>query len=118
MSVEKWIGVIVSLLVIGIAFAIMGPAACTRKVQAWKTGACGADWLVVQYSQDGGIIATWELDDKSIGNEENSDGIYFTDGHGNVVHLSGHYIYVELEDKKDEVRELLLGKEPETVSRE
>jgi len=58
----------------------------------------GADWLIVQYNQSGGIISHWTLKKKAIFNEENSDGIYFTDDYGNVVHLSGHYLYIEADN--------------------
>ena len=50
----------------------------------------------MQYAQDGSIINSWDLDDKSVGSEEGSDGIYFTSNSGNVIHLSGHYAYVQV----------------------
>jgi len=87
------------LVVIFIGFFLaVGPAGCNRRISAWKAAAYGSDWLVVQYSQDGDVINSWELKGKSIGSESNSDGIFFEDNEGNVVHLSGHYIYVETKD--------------------
>jgi len=68
---------------------------CQRMAAAGWSEVAGADWLVVQYSQDGGVINYWALTDKSVGQETQSDGIYFIDDDESVVHLSGHYIYVE-----------------------
>jgi len=42
-----------------------------------------------------GVINSWKLKGKSVGSESNSDGIFFEDNEGNVVHLSGHYVYIE-----------------------
>jgi hypothetical protein len=80
-------------LVIGI---LIGPKGCERHVQSWQSSAYGSDWLVVQYSATGNPLNIWELKNKSIGNEASSDGIYFLDNDGNVVHLSGNYIYVQI----------------------
>ena len=100
MSTEGKIVIGLIVLVIVICGIIIGPAGCDRKISAWKAGAYGSDWLVVQYSQDGSVMNSWELKNKSIGNESQSDGIYFTDVDGNVIHLSGHYIYIETKDFK------------------
>jgi hypothetical protein len=86
------------LLIIIIIVAIMGPAGIERSFSGWSASAYGSDWLVIQYTQDGSIISAWELKDKSVGNESNSDGIYFVDDSDNVVHLSGHYIYVQIKN--------------------
>jgi len=76
--------------------AVVGPAGASRALRGWSAKAYGSDWLVVQYTQSGSVISSWELHGKSVGNETSSDGIYFTDDTGNVVHLSGHYVYVEV----------------------
>lgn len=93
------IGVIV--LISLIMFFVMGPSGCYRKVKSWKADAYGSDWLVVQYSQSGDVINYWVLHDKSIGSEATSDGIYFTDDDENVVHLSGHYVYIQINNQKE-----------------
>lgn len=85
------IAIVILLLVL-----VAGPARISRMWEGYKADAYGADWVVVQYAQDGSVISHWELKSKSVGNEEQSDGIYFTDNSGNVVHLSGHYIYVQV----------------------
>ena len=103
--------VVVAVILLGI-FLVIGPKGCSRHYNAWVSDAYGADWLVVQYAMDGSIIAKWRLANKSIGNESNSDGIFFLDSSGNIVHLSGHYIYVRIAPYGgDAVRKKLLGEE-------
>ena len=77
-------------------FLVMGPKGCSRQFNSWKASSYGSDWLVVQYAQDGSVINHWKLHNKSVGNEDNSDGIYFLDDQNNVVHLSGHYVYIQV----------------------
>ena len=88
---------IAAVVVLGIVL-IVGPKTIERQFSSWRASAYGSDWLVVQYSGMGKVMTHWELHDKSIGNEEHSDGIYFTDDNGNVIHLSGHYVYVQVKD--------------------
>ena len=97
---KKLISVIVGIIAVVVILlaAIIGPKGCVREVKSWKADAYGSDWLVVQYAQDGSIIHTWQLEDKSVGSERDSDGIYFPDNNGNIVHLSGHYVYVQVKD--------------------
>lgn len=92
-----------------IAIIIGGPAGIKNKWAAWRASAYGSDWLVVQYTQDGSIIKSWELKNSAIHSESQSDGIYFTTEHG-VVHLSGHYIYVQ--NPTDEMRDDLVTHHP------
>lgn len=96
-SEMKVVALIVSVFLVCIAL-IIGPAGCERYFASWKASAYGSDWLVVQYSQDGDVINSWELRGRSVGSESQSDGIYFKDNDGNIVHLSGHYIYIETMD--------------------
>ena len=97
--------IIVIILAITAIILLVGPQRIYRSYKGWKTDAYGAEWLVLQYAQDGSIIAYWELHKKSIGNETNSDGIYFTDNDGNVIHLSGHYIYIQVNKNLDELKQ-------------
>jgi hypothetical protein len=87
------------LLVFGVVTIILailvGPSGCERHLSSWKASAYGSNWLVVQYAQNGSVINHWELKDRSVGSEENSDGIFFKDNDGNVVHLSGHYVFIQ-----------------------
>lgn len=94
-------------------FASIGPAGCSRMVQTGFASGWGSDWLVVQYAQDGSVIASWELTGASVASETNSDGINFVDSSGAVVHLSGHYVYVQISDarqRKDALAKLLEGR--------
>jgi hypothetical protein len=94
-----YVGVAFFIAVMAVViFIIVGPAGISRRVDSWLGDAYGSDWLVVQYSMSGDVINYWELKDKSIGSEEGSDGIYFTDNDENVVHLSGHYVYIQVND--------------------
>lgn len=94
-------------------FLIMGPAGISRSFQKWNASAYGSDWVVVQYTQDGSIISHWELNNKSVASEENSDGINFVDADGNMVHLAGHYVYVQVsgsEGQKAALKRLVEGR--------
>jgi hypothetical protein len=100
--------VIIGLLLL-VVFIVVGPRGCVRKVSSWSADAYGATWLVVQHAQDGSVINHWVLLDKSIGSESQSDGIYFTDHNGDVVHLSGHYVYMQTDKPGDTARAYLVG---------
>ena len=101
---------ILAALFAGGVFVFSGPSGISRSWSNYQANWGGSDWLVVQYAQDGSVIATWELHDQAMGSEQNSDGIFFTDNDGNVVHLSGHYVYVQVTDGKWEpVRERFTG---------
>jgi hypothetical protein len=80
---------------------IIGPAGLYNKFNAWQASAYGSDWLIVQYAQNGSVITHWELEDAAVHSEDSSDGIYFTTDHG-VVHLSGHYVYIQSPTKEME----------------
>jgi len=86
-------GGIAIVIALGI-FLLMGPAGIYNQFSAWKASAYGSDWLVIQYTLDGGVNNYWELKNSAIHNESGSDGIYFTTDHG-VIHLSGHYLYIQ-----------------------
>lgn len=108
-------GVAVVAIVVLLA-VITGPQGCRNRLRSWSSSAYGSDWMIVQYAQDGSVITNWEVKNRAVNNEQNSDGIYFIDDDGNVVHLSGHYVYVEIRgDKWDEARRRLL---PETPKQE
>ena len=87
-------GCVSGIVVIIVSFLALNKN-CQRSTSAAWSSVAGADWLVVQYSQNGDVINYWTLTNKSVGNEGSSDGIYFIDDDGSVVHLSGHYVYVE-----------------------
>lgn len=87
-------GIIVVVIVIGAM--VIGPQRISRFWASYKADAYGSDWLVVKEDMYGNTIRHWELNDKSVGSEKGSDGIYFIDEGGDVVHLSGFYTYVQV----------------------
>ena len=91
-----WVsGFLVALL---IGLAIVGPSRLYRAYRDWKTDAYGANWLVIQQDMNRNPVHIWKLKNRSIGNEEMSDSIFFTDNNGYVIHLSAPYIYLEVTD--------------------
>jgi len=82
---------------IGILFALVtGCAGMNRGCSSDIATTFGADWLVTQIAADGHIVNCWALKDRSITNEHASDGIYWKDGDGNLVHISGWYNRVQV----------------------
>jgi len=89
------------MLIIGMLLAVLlggallvGPSGCKTAVSSWFASSYGSDWFIVQYAQSGCVITSWELYDEAVKNEGQSDGIYFITPEG-VVHLAGHYVYVQ-----------------------
>lgn len=89
---------------------ISGCAGCNNSWSSWKAQSFGTHWLIVQYNAMGEILFSWEFDG-SVSNEGHSDGIFFTTS-GGVVHLSGHYIYIQNPDS-DTRKKLLTDKMPQ-----
>ncbi len=56
----------------------------------------GGDWIVLQYGFDGTPINCWKLKDVGITNERGTDGIYWQDPAGHLVHISGWYNRVQV----------------------
>lgn len=87
---------VIGLILFGIGvIACMGPAGVKTSLSGWYASGYGSDWLVVQYAQSGCVIHSWDLQSEAIKNEGSSDGIYFVTEEGPVVHLSGHYTYIQ-----------------------
>ena len=59
----------------------------------------GADYIVAQFRMDGTVMNCWKLTNVSVSNEENSDGIYWTES-GHLVHIAGIYNYVQVDGGK------------------
>jgi hypothetical protein len=55
-----------------------------------------ADWIVLQYGYNGDPINCWELKDTAITNEEKTDGIYWREPSGHMIHISGWYNRVQV----------------------
>jgi len=100
----KWIAVgIIVVIIIGTLIA--GPDRLSRYWKSYKADAYGSDWLVIKEDMSGNTIRYWELNDKSVGSEEGSDGIYFIDENGDVVHLSGFYTYIQVQGSFEKARD-------------
>lgn len=56
----------------------------------------GGDWIVLQYGFDGVPINCWKLKDTAISNEEHTDGVFWQDPGGHLVHISGWYNRVQV----------------------
>lgn len=75
---------------------IAGCAGWNRGCSSWQAQALGADWVIVQLNAYGKVIRCWQLEQVSVANEEGSDGIYWKNEIGNLVHLSGFYNRVQV----------------------
>lgn len=76
----------------------------------WATQA-GADWIIVQYGFNGDPINCWKLQNVSVSNEQSSDGIYWKEGSGHLVHISGWYNRIQVDGGRYEEAAKLLGVE-------
>jgi len=100
-----------------VLFLMVGPQGCKARMSSWKASAYGSDWIVIQYAQNGDVVNSWELRNKAIKNEQQSDGIYFVDSNNNVIHLSGHYTYIQIADGNwDAAKEKYLTKQVERTN--
>ncbi len=81
-------------------FFFLGACAGTqRSCSSCAASEFGSDWVVVQLDLNGNPFRCWALRDTSIDNESQSDGIYWLDsGTGNLVHISGLYNRVQVEN--------------------
>ncbi len=88
--------VIGAFVVVIFLVLFIGPNRISRYWASYKADAYGSDWLVIKEDMYGDTIRYWELKNKSVGSEANSDGIYFIDENGDVAHLSGFYTYIQV----------------------
>jgi hypothetical protein len=68
-----------------------------RGCSSWNAESFGANWIVVQYAMDGSPMNCWKLSNVSITNEQSSDGVYWKDPSGHLIHISGWYNRVQVE---------------------
>ncbi len=110
-SDAEWGKLIIGIVVVAVLLlAFIGPNRISRYWASYKADAYGTNWLVIKEDMSGDSIRYWELKDKSVGSEANSDGIYFIDENGDVVHLSGFYTYIQVKGdfeaaKKEHLKE-------------
>ena len=77
--------------------AFSGCAGIQRGCSSVGASSFGADWVIVQMDDRGVPYRCWTLEDTSVTNEEDSDGIYWLSPNGHLVHISGHYNRVQVE---------------------
>ena len=91
------------LLVVVVGTLLVGCAGFDTWSASLNASTVGADWIVVQYRLDGMPINCWAMESTAIFNEASSDGIYWKDPRlGHLVHISGWYNRVQVENKKFE----------------
>lgn len=94
---------------------LSGCAGLGRGCPSIWASAAGADWIIVQYGLDGSPIAAWKLTNVSVANEQNSDGIYWKEGSGHLVHVSGWYNRVQVAGGDYQNAAKLLGIEVDKI---
>lgn len=94
-----------------------GCAGCKREWTATVAGATGTDWIVVQLGFDGHPVNAWKLVDVSVANESSSDGIWWQDRDGHLVHISGWYNRVLVKNGQFEDAAKLLGVDVALIKR-
>jgi hypothetical protein len=75
---------------------LAGCAGWQRDCNSSVASSFGADWIVLQYGFDGTPINCWKLTNTGITNEQGTDGIYWQDPAGHLVHISGWYNRVQV----------------------
>lgn len=76
---------------------VTGCAGWNRQCSSSCANNMGADWVVVQTDMDGRPFRCWTLNDVSVANEDNSDGIYWQSADGHLVHISNNYVRVQVD---------------------
>lgn len=76
--------------------ALVGCAGMQRTCSSGCASSLGADWVVVQFDMSGKPFNCWRLEGTSIDNESSSDGVYWLEGSGNLVHISGWYNRIQV----------------------
>lgn len=85
-----------NVLMIAVLSLVFSCAGIERGCSSGCANHLGGDWIVVQYDMRGEPFACWKLYDVSMTNEKNSDGIYWLDAAGNLIHVGGWYNRVQV----------------------
>lgn len=84
-----------------IAILLAGCASLDRGCASCAATSFGADWIVVQQrATDGQPYNCWLMENVSISNEAQSDGIYWLTPEGHLVHIAGQYARVQVKNKR------------------
>jgi hypothetical protein len=112
----KWGGLVAAVILLIIVMSITLIPGCNRTATSFWAGATGADWIVVQYSYDGSPINCWKLNGVSVSNETQSDGVYWKDENGHLIHIAGWYNRVQVSGGRFEEAAELLGVDAKKIT--
>lgn len=76
---------------------LAGCAGLSRDCSSGCNSSFGADWIVVQFDLRGKPFNCWRLPNVSMTNEPHSDGIFWQDRDGHLVHISGWYNRIQVQ---------------------
>lgn len=88
---------------------LLGCAGVQRDCSSSCASNLGGDWVLVQYRFDGTPINCYQLKDTPITNEPHSDGVYWQDEGGHLVHISGWVNRVQVSGGKYDEAAKTLG---------
>lgn len=83
------------LLIAGVILAL-SCAGTQRDCAKGCSSQLGANWLLVQYSNEGRPISCWQLRDVPL-REEEGGGVFWLASDGNLIHINGWYNNVQVE---------------------
>jgi hypothetical protein len=84
---------------IAILFFTISCAGTQRDCSSQCASELGSDWIIVQYGVDGKPFNCWRLEAAAISNEHGTDGIFWQNSDGHLVHISGWYNRVQVEHR-------------------
>lgn len=83
------------LVALGCFLFCVGCAQFTRSCASFRAETFGSDFLVVQFDMVGRPFNCWKVT-RGVENETASDGIFWQDNMGHLVHISGWYNRVQV----------------------
>ena len=87
----------IRMIALVFALFVVGCAGLERGCSSCMAQEFGSDWVIVELREaDGTPYRCWVLRGVSVSNETSSDGIYWKDNNGNLVHVSGSYDRVQV----------------------
>lgn len=93
-----------------VALLLVGCAGIDRGCSSDIASGFGADWIIVQQRMtDGTAYNCWLLQNVSVANEDRSDGVYWKDGSGHLIHIAGQYARVQVKDAQFKTAAKLIG---------
>lgn len=99
----------IGLRVAALVVFLLGCAGIQRDCSSCGAQSFGGDWIIVQYRADGTPMNCWKLRNAPVSNEEHSDGIYWQDRGGHLVHISGWYNRVQVQGERWDEAAMALG---------